>query len=95
MNLEQITADSNFAIFGREAVYNDGGEDIPCRVIREQGIDQFAEERLGVPRVELLLLVSEIGEHSPGATVTLAGTEFEVRHLLEDDGVVRRVLVEY
>ncbi|MEX2964214.1 hypothetical protein [Microbulbifer sp. TYP-18] len=96
MNLEQRVAERNFQRWGKPAVYDagSGGEPQTCRVIRDQGVDEFAEERVRVPRFELSLLVSEVGVHKPGALVTLAGVEYTVRHLLEDDGTVRRVVAE-
>ncbi|WKD51679.1 head-tail joining protein [Microbulbifer spongiae] len=96
MDLEQRVAERNFQRWGKPASYTDGSGSDPvmCRVIRDQGIDEFADDRVRVPRMEFSLLVSEVGSHKPGALITVNGVEYQVRHLLEDDGTVRRVVVE-
>ncbi|WP_444958094.1 head-tail joining protein [Microbulbifer sp. ZKSA002] len=82
---------------GKAATYDDGsgGEPIDCRVIKDQEIDDFDdEERVRVPRVELSLLVSEVGSYNSEAMITLNGVAYTVRKRLADDGVVWRVLVD-
>ncbi|WP_346839821.1 hypothetical protein [Microbulbifer sp. SAOS-129_SWC] len=94
MDLDQRAAERNFQRWGKSATYNAGSGDVECRVIKDQGVDEFAEDRVRVPRIELSLLVSEVGAHKPGALITLNGVEYEVRHLIDDDGTVRRVVGE-
>lgn len=94
MNIDQITAESAFALNGIGASYASGAGPVPCRVIVDQGIDSFADDRLVVPEITFSLLVSEVGVHQPGATVTVAGADYTVRHLKDDDGYMRRVVVE-
>ncbi|WP_444933583.1 head-tail joining protein [Microbulbifer sp. JTAC008] len=97
MDLDQRAAERAFRKWGKAATYDDGsgGEPIDCLVIFEQEIDDFDdEERVRVPRVELSLLVSEVGTYNSEAVVTLGGEEYKVRKRLGDDGVVRRALVD-
>lgn len=91
---EQRLAERNFQRWGKPAIYNAGSGDVECRVIKDQGVDEFADDRVRVSRIELSLLVSEVGSHRPGAIITYLGTEYEVRHLLADDGYVRTVVGE-
>ncbi|WP_444890037.1 head-tail joining protein [Microbulbifer sp. DLAB2-AA] len=96
MDLDQRTAERAFRKWGKPATYTDGSgaEPIDCRVIKEQEIDEFEDdERVRVPRIELSLLVSEVGSYSSAAVVTLGGVAYSVRKRLTDDGVVWRVLV--
>ncbi|WP_445361540.1 hypothetical protein ACJJIL_07225 [Microbulbifer sp. EKSA005] len=46
-----------------------------------------------MPRIELSLLVSEVGAYNSEAVITFSGVEYTVRKRLEDDGVVWRALV--
>lgn len=96
MDLEQRVAERNFQGWGKPASYTDGSGGGPagCRVIRHQGVDEFADDRVRVPRIEFSLLVSEVGLHSVNAVISLNNVEYKVRQLLEDDGVVRRVQVD-
>ncbi|WP_444926803.1 hypothetical protein ACJJI4_01415 [Microbulbifer sp. TRSA002] len=97
MDLDQRAAERAFRKWGKAATYDDGsgGEPIDCRVIFEQEIDDFDdEERVRVPRVELSLLVSEVGAYNSEAVITLGGVAYSVRKRLSDDGVVWRVLVD-
>lgn len=94
MDAEQLTAQAGFSVFGKPAIYDSGAGPLPCRVIQEQGVDQFADDRLSAARIELSVLVAEVGDHVPGATITLNSKDYVVRNLVEDDGVVRRVVVE-
>jgi len=94
VDLEQRLAERNFQRWGKLANYNAGSGDVECRVIKDQGVDEFAEDRVRTPRIELSLMVSEVGPHKPGALITLLGTEYEVRYLLADDGYVRTVVAE-
>ncbi|GAB2889197.1 hypothetical protein ACCI51_18960 [Microbulbifer echini] len=96
MDLDQRAAERAFRKWGKPATYGDGsGEPIDCKVIIEQEIDDFDEdERVRVPRVELSLLVSEVGAYNAEAVITLGGVAYQVRKRLADDGVVWRVLVD-
>ncbi|WP_444932217.1 hypothetical protein ACJJIF_10775 [Microbulbifer sp. SSSA002] len=47
-----------------------------------------------VARIELSLLVSEVGTYNSEAVITLGGVAYTVRKRLADDGVVWRVLVD-
>ncbi|WP_444919108.1 head-tail joining protein [Microbulbifer sp. JMSA003] len=97
MDLDQRAAERAFRKWGKPATYTDGSgaEPIDCRVIFEQEIDDFDdEERVRVPRVELSLLVSEVGAYNSDAVITLGGVEYKVRKRLADDGVVWRVQVD-
>ncbi|WP_445360389.1 hypothetical protein ACJJIL_19115 [Microbulbifer sp. EKSA005] len=96
MDLDQRAAERAFRKWGKAATYDGGGgEPIDCKVILDQEIDEFdEEERLRVPRIELSLLVSEVGAYNPDAVITLGGVEYTVRKRLADDGVVWRVLVD-
>ncbi|WP_444911053.1 head-tail joining protein [Microbulbifer sp. PAAF003] len=97
MDLDQRAAERAFRKWGKAATYTDGSgaEPIDCKVIFEQEIDEFAEEeRLRVARIELSLLVSEVGAYNSEAVITLGGVEYRVRKRLGDDGVVWRVLVD-
>ncbi|WP_226648985.1 hypothetical protein [Microbulbifer variabilis] len=97
MDLDQRTAERAFRKWGKPATYIDGSgaEPITCRVIKDQEIDEFDEdERVRVPRIELSLLVSEVGAYSSEAVIILGGLEYLVRKRLSDDGVVWRVLVD-
>ncbi|WP_444939936.1 hypothetical protein ACJJI3_12530 [Microbulbifer sp. ZKSA004] len=88
---------ASHSISSKAATYDDGSgaEPIDCKVILDQEIDEFAEEeRLRVPRIELSLLVSEVGAYNSDAVITLGGVEYKVRKRLADDGVVWRGLVE-
>ncbi|WP_366523454.1 CDGSH iron-sulfur domain-containing protein [uncultured Microbulbifer sp.] len=46
-----------------------------------QGIDEFADDRVQVPRIVFSLLVSEVGSHKPGVVITLKGVEYPSRPL--------------
>ncbi|WP_444925321.1 hypothetical protein ACJJI4_12225 [Microbulbifer sp. TRSA002] len=46
-----------------------------------------------MPRIELSLLVSELGAYNSESVITLSGVEYKVRKRLGDDGVVWRALV--
>ncbi|MCO1337088.1 hypothetical protein MO867_22450 [Microbulbifer sp. OS29] len=97
MDLDQRAAERAFRKWGKPATYTDGSgaEPIDCKVIFEQEIDEFdEEERLRVPRIELSLLVSEVGAYKSGAVITLNGVAYTVRKRLADDGVVWRVQVD-
>ncbi|WP_226649275.1 hypothetical protein [Microbulbifer variabilis] len=97
MDLDQRAAERAFRKWGKPATYTDGSgaEPIDCRVIKDQEVDEFEEEeRVRVPRVELSLLVSEVGTYSSGAVITLGGVAYRVRKRLADDGVVWRVQVD-
>ncbi|WP_444891214.1 head-tail joining protein [Microbulbifer sp. DLAB2-AA] len=97
MDLDQRAAERAFRKWGKPATYSDGSgaEPIDCRVIKDQEIDDFDEdERVRVPRIELSLLVSEVGVYNSGAVITLSGVAYQVRRRLSDDGVVWRVLVD-
>ncbi|WP_299589582.1 hypothetical protein [uncultured Microbulbifer sp.] len=97
MDLDQRAAERAFRKWGKAATYEDGSgaEHIDCRVIKDQEIDDFDEdERVRVPRVELSLLVSEVGAYNAEAVITLGGVAYQVRKRLADDGVVWRVLVD-
>ncbi|WP_444884507.1 head-tail joining protein [Microbulbifer sp. PSTR4-B] len=97
MNLDQRAAERAFRKWGKPAAYTDGSgaEPIDCRVIKDQEIDEFDdEERVRVPRIELSLLVSEVGAYNSAAVITLGGVGYRVRKRLSDDGVVWRVLVD-
>ncbi|WP_226649612.1 hypothetical protein [Microbulbifer variabilis] len=97
MDLDQRAAERAFRKWGKAATYTDGSgaEPVDCRVIRDREIDEFDdEERVRVPRIELSLLVSEVGAYSSGAVIALAGVAYTVRKRLEDDGVVWRVQVD-
>jgi len=97
MDLDQRAAVRAFRKWGKTATYTDGSGTEPkdCRVILDQEIDEFAEEeRLRVARIELSLLVSEVGAYSSGAVITLGGVAYTVRKRLADDGVVWRVQVD-
>ncbi|GAB2899821.1 hypothetical protein ACCI51_18100 [Microbulbifer echini] len=97
MDLDQRAAERAFRKWSKPATYDDGsgGEPIDCRVIKDQEVDEFEEdERVRVPRIELSLLVSEVGVYSSGAVITLGGVEYRVRKRLVDDGVVWRVQVD-
>ncbi|WP_444939431.1 head-tail joining protein [Microbulbifer sp. JMSA002] len=97
MDLDQRAAERAFRKWGKPATYTDdsGAEPIDCRVIKDQEIDEFEdEERVRVPRIELSLLVSEVGVYSSEAVITLGGVEYLVRKRLSDDGIVWRVLVD-
>ncbi|QFT54588.1 hypothetical protein [Microbulbifer sp. THAF38] len=97
MDLDQRAAERAFRKWGKPAIYTDGSgaEPITCRVIKDQEIDEFEdEERVRVPRIELSLLVSEVGAYNSEAVITLGGVEYAVRKRLTDDGVVWRVLVD-
>ncbi|WP_226647162.1 hypothetical protein [Microbulbifer variabilis] len=50
------------------------------------GLDD--EEHMHVPRIELSLLVSEVGAYSSRTVITLGGVEYSVRKRLWDDGIV-------
>ncbi|WP_444926766.1 hypothetical protein ACJJI4_01200 [Microbulbifer sp. TRSA002] len=97
MDLDQRAAERAFRKWGKAATYNNGSgaEPIDCKVILDQEIDDFDdEERVRVPRVELSLLVSEVGAYNSDAVITLGGVEYKVRKRLADDGVVWRVQVD-
>ncbi|WP_226649335.1 hypothetical protein [Microbulbifer variabilis] len=97
MDLDQRAAERAFRKWGKAATYDDGsgGESIDCRVIKDQEVDELEEdERVRVPRIELSLLVSEVGAYNSEAVITLGGEEYKVRKRLADDGVVWRVLVD-
>ncbi|MFA0812684.1 head-tail joining protein [Microbulbifer epialgicus] len=97
MDLDQRAAERAFRKWGKAATYKDGssGAPISCRVIKDQEIDEFDdEERVRVPRIELSLLVSEVGAYSPEAVITLGGVAYRVRKRLSDEGIVRRVQVD-
>ncbi|USD22147.1 hypothetical protein MJO52_03150 [Microbulbifer variabilis] len=97
MDLDQRAAERAFRKWGKAATYDNGSGagPIDCKVIFEQEVDEFEEEeRLRVARIELSLLVSEVGTYSSGAVVTLGGVAYTVRKRLADDGVVWRVLVD-
>ncbi|WP_444903816.1 hypothetical protein ACJJIU_00210 [Microbulbifer sp. CnH-101-E] len=97
MDLDQRAAERAFRKWGKPATYTDGSgaEPIDCRVIKDQEIDEFEDdERVRVPRIELSLLVSEVGAYNSAAVITLSGVEYRVRKRLSDDGVVLRVLVD-
>ncbi|MCO1336421.1 hypothetical protein MO867_18975 [Microbulbifer sp. OS29] len=97
MDLDQRAAERAFRKWGKPATYDDGSgaDPIDCQVIFEQEIDDFDdEERVRVPRVELSLLVSEVGSYNSEAVITLNGVEYSVRKRLADDGVVWRALVD-
>ncbi|WP_444914643.1 head-tail joining protein [Microbulbifer sp. TRSA007] len=96
MDLDQRAAERAFRKWGKAAAYTDGSGGVPidCKVILDQEIDEFdEEERLRVARIELSLLVSEVGAYNSEAVITLGGVEYKVRKRLADDGVVWRVLV--
>ncbi|WP_444901336.1 hypothetical protein ACJJIG_17345 [Microbulbifer sp. SSSA007] len=97
MDLDQRAAERAFRKWSKPAIYTDGSgaEPIDCRVIKDQEIDEFAEEeRLRVTRIELSLLVSEVGAYNSDAVITLGGVAYTVRKRLADDGVVWRVQVD-
>ncbi|WP_444931517.1 hypothetical protein ACJJIF_06995 [Microbulbifer sp. SSSA002] len=97
MDLDQRAAERAFRKWGKAATYEDGSgaEPIDCRVIKDQEIDEFEEDdRLRVARIELSLLVSEVGTYNSEAVITLGGVAYTVRKRLADDGVVWRVLVD-
>ncbi|WP_444939938.1 hypothetical protein ACJJI3_12540 [Microbulbifer sp. ZKSA004] len=97
MDLDQRAAERAFRKWGKAATYTDGSgaEPIDCRVIKDQEIDEFEEDdRLRVARIELSLLVSEVGAYNPDAVITLGGVEYTVRKRLADDGVVWKLLVD-
>ncbi|GAB2899559.1 hypothetical protein ACCI51_18300 [Microbulbifer echini] len=97
MDLDQRAAECALRKWGKPATYDDGSgaEPIDYQLIFDQEIDQFdEEERLRVPRIELSLLVSEVGDYNSEAVIKLGGVEYTVRKRLADDGVVWRVLVE-
>ncbi|WP_444902182.1 hypothetical protein ACJJIG_04430 [Microbulbifer sp. SSSA007] len=97
MDLDLRAAERAFRKWGKAATYDDGsgGEPIDCRVIKDQEVDEFDDEdRVRVPRVELSLLVSEVGAYNSEAVIKLGGVEYAVRKRLADDGVVWRVLVD-
>ncbi|WP_445354560.1 hypothetical protein ACJJI5_15600 [Microbulbifer sp. EKSA008] len=80
-----------FRKWGKAATYDDGsgGESIDCRVIKDQEVGEFEEdERVRVPRVELNLLVSEVGVYCLETVVAFGGVEYAVRKMLSDDGVI-------
>jgi hypothetical protein len=96
MDLEQRAAERAFRKWSKPATYTDGSgaEPITCRVIKDQEIDEFEDdERVRVPRIELSLLVSEVGAYNSEAVITLGGVAYLVRKRLSDDGVVWRALV--
>ncbi|WP_444911073.1 head-tail joining protein [Microbulbifer sp. PAAF003] len=97
MDLDQRAAERAFRKWGKAATYEDasGGEPIACRVIKDQVIDEFGdEERVRVPRIELSLLVSEVGAYNSEAVFMLSGMVYQVCKRLSDDGVVWRALVD-
>ncbi|WP_444900503.1 hypothetical protein ACJJIX_19970 [Microbulbifer sp. VAAC004] len=96
MDLDQRAAERAFRKWGKAATYNDGSgaEPIDCRVIKDQEIDAFEDdERVRVARIELSLLVSEVGAYNSEAVIALGGVAYTVRKRLSDDGVVWRALV--
>ncbi|WHI52977.1 hypothetical protein P3339_09510 [Microbulbifer sp. MLAF003] len=97
MDLDQRAAERAFRKWGKAATFDDGsgGEPIDCRVIKDQEIDEFEDEdRVRVPRIELSLLVSEVGAYNSEAVITLNGVAYTVRKRLSDDGVICRVQVD-
>ncbi|WP_444945643.1 hypothetical protein ACJJIP_16635 [Microbulbifer sp. VTAC004] len=97
MDLDQRAAERAFRKWGKPATYSDGSgaKPIACRVIKDEEIDEFEDdERVRVPRIELSLLVSEVGSYNYEAVITLGGVAYTVRKRLGDDGVVWRVLVD-
>ncbi|WP_444901400.1 hypothetical protein ACJJIG_17830 [Microbulbifer sp. SSSA007] len=97
MDLDQRAAERAFRKWGKAATFDDGSgvEPIDCRVIKDQEIDEFEDEdRVRVPRIELSLLVSEVGAYNSEAVITLNGVAYTVRKRLSDDGVICRVQVD-
>ncbi|WP_445363329.1 hypothetical protein ACJJIQ_00310 [Microbulbifer sp. ANSA003] len=78
MDLDQRAAERAFRKWGKPATYTDGSgaEPIDCRVIKDQEVDEFEEgDRLRVARIELSLLVSEVGAYNSDA-VTVFYTHY-------------------
>ncbi|WP_226647158.1 head maturation protease, ClpP-related [Microbulbifer variabilis] len=96
-NPAAFAAERAFRKWGEPSTYTDssGTESIGCRVIKDQEICELEdEERVRVPRIELSLLVSEVGPYNSGAVVTLGRVAYTVCKRLADDGVVWRALVD-
>ncbi|WP_444958111.1 hypothetical protein [Microbulbifer sp. ZKSA002] len=63
-------------------------------MIKDREVDEFEEdERVRVLRIELSLLVSEVGAYNSEVIITLGGVAYTVRNRLGDGGIVWRVNV--
>lgn len=90
---ELILAQQSVRIFGKDAIYKPGTDNIPCRVVVDSGVDQMADTPFR--DTTLTYLVSVIGKHVRNATIEVPELQqtYRIGELVDDDGYLRTVQV--
>jgi hypothetical protein len=99
---EQMAADLSTVFFNTDdfaesAIYTPvSGAAVACSVLIDHNIElqpSGLDSQVSVTATVIESMVSEVGIPVVGATFTIGSTEYEIRELLENDGLITRVAV--
>lgn len=83
--------------FADVAVYSPPtGSDVACSVVLEHNVELQStgmESQVTVYTTVIESMISEVGIPAIGGTFTVSGTEYEIRELIDNDGMTSRVAV--